>query len=218
MTEPGPASDAVTVRRIDERAAYDAATRDAILDAAIIAHVGLVGTDSRPIVIPMAYARDDETLLLHGSQASRLLRSGKAGTDLCVTVTLLDGMVLARSTLHHSMNYRSVVVLGRAVPVEDLDERAAALDLLVEHLTPGQVAALRPSTEKELRSTLVLRLPLEEFSVKLREGGPVDDEEDLDPQIWAGVLPLRTEVGEPVPDEITAVGIPAHLAGWNRIR
>lgn len=218
VADPGPVSEAVTVRRLGERAAYDTATRNAILDAALVAHVGMVGADGRPVVIPMACARDGDSLLLHGSPASRMLRQGKAGTDLCATVTVLDGMVLARSALHHSMNYRSVVVLGRASAIDDLVERAAALELIVEHLTPGQTAAIRPTTDKEVRGTLVLRLPLDEFSVKVRAGGPVDDEDDLDPQIWAGVLPLRTEVGEPEPDEITAVEVPAHLAAWNRSR
>ncbi len=206
-----PASTAVTVRRVPDRANYDTDARDAILDEGLVAHVGLVDAEGRPVVIPMAYARDHDHLLLHGSPASRLLRGGKAGIDLCVTVTLLDGLVLARSTFHHSMNYRSVVVLGTATSVEDLDDRRAALDLLTEHLAPGQLDVLRPSSEKEVRGTLVLRLPTEEFSVKERSGGPVDDEEDLDPQVWAGVIPLSLTRGEAVPDETTAVGLPAHL-------
>lgn len=216
MSPTAPASDAVTVRRLPDRGAYDEAARDAVLDEGLVAHVGFVADDGRPVVIPMAYARDGAHLVLHGSPASRLLRTGKGGVDVCVTVTLLDGLVLARTTFHHSMNYRSVVVLGRATPVEDLGERAAALDLLVEHLTPGQAAALRPSTEKEIRGTLVLRLPLDEFSVKMRAGGPVDDEEDLDPSVWAGVIPVRIAPGEPAADEITAVDVPAHVAGWDR--
>ncbi|MEO1065223.1 MAG: pyridoxamine 5'-phosphate oxidase family protein [Actinomycetota bacterium] len=206
-----PASSAVTVRRLPDRSSYDEELRDAILDEGLVAHVGLVDDEGRPVVIPMAYARDHDHLLLHGSPASRLLRGGKTGVDLCVTVTLLDGLVLARSTFHHSMNYRSVVVLGTATPVEDLDDRRAALDQLTEHLAPGQLEVLRPSSEKEVRGTLVLRLPTDEFSVKARSGGPVDDDEDLDPQVWAGVIPLSLAPGVPVPDETTAVELPPHL-------
>jgi uncharacterized protein len=181
-----------------ERGSYDRALAHAVLDEGIVAHVGLA-TDDGPVVIPMLYARDSERLLLHGSAASRLLRGGAAaGTDLCVTVTLVDGLVLARSAFHHSMNYRSVVVFGRATAITDPGEKRAALDRYVDHVVPGRGADVRPPSDKELRTTLVLALPLDESSVKVRAGGPLDDDEDMDLPVWAGVIPLATAAGTPV--------------------
>ncbi|HEX6421691.1 MAG TPA: pyridoxamine 5'-phosphate oxidase family protein [Acidimicrobiales bacterium] len=194
----GPPSARTAVRRLPERASYDRSEVDAILDEGLVAHVG-IATDEGPVVIPMLYARDGDRLLLHGSPASRLLRSGKRGTDMCVTVTLVDGLVLARSAFHHSMNYRSVVVLGRAVPVDDPVERRTALDRLVEHIVPGRTADAREPNDRELRGTLVLALPLDECSAKVRTGGPVDEDEDMDLPVWAGVVPLATVPGTPVP-------------------
>jgi hypothetical protein len=182
-----------------------------------VAHVGLVSGDG-PVVIPMLYGRDGDRLLLHGSPASRLMRSGAKGLDMCVTVTLVDGLVLARSAFHHSMNYRSVVVFGQATPVADLDERRAALDLLVDHIVPGRGPDVRPPSEKELKTTLVLALPLDECSVKVRTGPPIDDDEDLDRLTWAGVVPLTTVPGVPVPDPDLrgAPPVPAYATSYRR--
>ena len=172
-----------------------------MLDEGIVCHVG-VATDDGPVVIPMVYARDGDRLLIHGSQASRLMRAGKAGIPVCVTVTLLDGLVLARSAFHHAVNYRSVVVMGTATPVDDLGERAAALDAVVEGLVPGRTADARAADEREMRATMVLSLPLDECSVKARTGGPLDEDEDLSLPVWAGVIPLTTVPGAPVPDPL----------------
>jgi nitroimidazol reductase NimA-like FMN-containing flavoprotein (pyridoxamine 5'-phosphate oxidase superfamily) len=185
------------VRRLPERGSYDRAAVHAILDEGLVAHVGLAA-DEGPVVIPMLYGRDGDRLLLHGSAASRLLRGGAQGADMCVTVTLIDGLVLARSAFHHSMNYRSVVVFGRADVVDDLALRRQALDRLVEHIVPGRTADARPPDERELRRTLVLSLPLAECSVKVRTGGPVDEPEDMGLPVWAGVIPLTQAAGAPV--------------------
>ncbi|HEX6568671.1 MAG TPA: pyridoxamine 5'-phosphate oxidase family protein [Acidimicrobiales bacterium] len=192
-----PPSARTTVRRLPERGSYDRAAAHAILDEGLVAHVGLA-TDDGPVVIPMLYGRDGERLLLHGSPASRLLRGGAKGTEMCVTVTLIDGLVLARSAFHHSMNYRSVVVFGRATPVADLDERRAALERLVEHIVPGRTEDARAPSEREVRGTLVLALPLDECSVKVRTGDPKDEDGDMGLPVWAGVIPLATVAGAPV--------------------
>ena len=218
MDSPSPAPTArTTVRRQPDRGRYDRDQVHAILDEGLVAHVGLVSGDG-PVVIPMLYGRDGDRLLLHGSTASRLMRGGAKGLDMCVTVTLVDGLVLARSAFHHSMNYRSVVVFGQATPVTDLAERRAALDLLVDHIVPGRGADVRPPSDKELRSTLVLALPLDECSVKLRTGPPIDDEEDLDRFTWAGVVPLTTVPGAPVPDPDLRNDppVPAYASGYRR--
>ena len=202
------------------REVNDKAAIHAVLDQGLVAHVGLVagqGAEAHPVVIPMLYARHGNRLLLHGSPASRLLRTAKAGVEVCVTVTLLDALVLARSGFHHSMNYRSVVVFGTAVEVVDHDEKVAALDRLVEHTVPGRTATLRPHTDKEVRSTTVLALPLEECSMKVRTGPPIDDDEDLAADTWAGLIPVHVGVGIPEPDELTGDrGVPAHVVDWSR--
>jgi nitroimidazol reductase NimA-like FMN-containing flavoprotein (pyridoxamine 5'-phosphate oxidase superfamily) len=212
MNEPPP-TPRTTVCRLPERATYDADTVRAILDEGIVAHVGFVH-DGQPYVMPMAYGRDGDWLILHGSLASRLLRTLAAGAPVCVTVTLLDGLVIARSAFHSSMNYRSVVVLGSAQPVEDPAEKRRALDRLVEHLVPGRTAEARPMTDTEVKRTLVVRIPLREASAKVRTGPPVDDEEDYTLPVWAGVLPLVTAPGAPEPDPRLAsdVGLPASVA------
>ena len=197
-TLPAP-SDRTTLRRLPDRAAYERAVIDGILDEALVAHVGFVSGES-PVVIPMFYARIADRLYLHGSPASRLLRGLKRGVELCCTVTLLDGLVLARSAFHHSLNYRSVVVFGRATEVTDPDEKLAALSALVERVAPGRSDAARPPNPKEQAGTLVLRLGLEEASAKIRTGPPLDDEEDLALDVWAGVIPLALAAGEPIPD------------------
>jgi hypothetical protein len=196
------------VRRLPDRGTYDRAAAHAILDEGLVCHVGLA-TDDGPVVIPMLYARDGDRLLIHGSPASRLLRTAGRGVDVCATVTLLDGLVLARSAFHHSVNYRSVVVLGRAEPLSDLGERRAALEVLVEGIVPGRTAEARPPSDRELRGTTVLALPLDECSVKVRTGAPLDEDEDMDLPVWAGVLPLATVAGAPVPDPAQPADRPA---------
>jgi len=213
-----PISDRTTVRRLPDRGRYERSDIDAILDEGLVCHIGFVGDGGHPVVIPTTYARDGDSVVVHGSPASRMLRSLKGGVDMCLTVTLIDGMVLARSAFHHSMNYRSVVVFGRGEAVTDHDEKRRAMDVLVEHLVPGRTASARGPSEQELRSTLVLRLPLDEASAKVRTGPPIDDEEDLDLPVWAGVLPVRLATGAPAPDPHLAPGmpVPEHVAGWSR--
>ena len=205
-----PASDRTTIKRLPERGVYDTESIYSILDEAYICHVG-VNVDDVPVVIPTLHARIGDQLILHGSPASKMLRSAKT-QEISVTVTLVDGFVLARSAFHHSMNYRSVVVFGRPEVVPD-DEKAATLDALVEQLTPGRIPFLRPMSEQEVKSTLVLRLPLTEASAKIRTGPPGDDEEDYDLPIWAGVLPVATTYGEPITDPAMRmeVDVPAHV-------
>ena len=192
-----PPSPRATVR-YKGRGHYDRSLIDAILDEAVLCHVGIVQEDGSPLVLPTLFARDGDRLYIHGSPASRLLRTGKKGIDLCVTVMLLDGFVMAKSAFHHSVNYRSVVVFGTAEEVTDDDEKARALELLVEHVHPGRGAECRAPNETELKATLVLRLGLDEASAKVREGGPIDDEEDLALPYWTGVIPVRSVRGEPV--------------------
>lgn len=200
-------SSRTTVRRLPERATYDRGRVHAILDEGFVAHVGLA-TDDGPVVIPMLYARDGDHVLIHGSPASRLLRSGAKGLELCLTVTLVDGLVLARSAFHHSVNYRSVVVVGLAERIDDLDARSAALHVLVEAAVPGRTADARPPSERELRATTVLALPLDEASAKVRIGGPKEEAADMDLPVWAGVIPLSLTPGVPVGDGALAAGVP----------
>lgn len=199
MSEDLTPTDRSTVRRLRERGSHDRARIHAVLDEGLVAHVGL-SVDGQPFVIPMAYGRDGDRLILHGSVASRLLRGLTDGLPVCVTVTLLDGLVLARSAFHHSMNYRSVVVLGTATRVTDPQRAAAALDVLVDHVVPGRAAEARPSSPAELRQTAVLEVPIEEASLKERTGGASDDDEDLALDVWAGVVPVGLVAGTPVPN------------------
>jgi uncharacterized protein len=186
------------LRRRADRGSFDRARAHAILDEALVAHVGFV-VDGRPAVLPMTYGRVDDTLYLHGAVGNGMLRATN-GADVCVTVTLLDGLVLARAAMHHSMNYRCVVLYGRAERVDGEAEKRRAFDAVVEHSVAGRSAVARPANDLELRKTLVLRLPIDEASVKVRTGGPVDDPEDLGLPVWAGVVPVRLERGEPVAD------------------
>jgi hypothetical protein len=208
------------LRRVPDRGVTDRDAIHAVLDEGLIAHVGLTaggGDAPHPVVIPMLYARDGDRLYLHGSPASRLLRTAKKGAEVCVTVTLLDALVLARTGLHHSMNYRSVVAMGTAVEVTDPDEKVAALDRLVDHTIPGRVAAIRPAHDSEVKATTVLVLPLDECSMKVRSGPPIDDDEDMGEDAWAGLIPLGVAVGDPVPDEdTTGDTVPTHVADWTR--
>ena len=187
------------LRRKAERGRYDWDTVAAILDEALICHVGFA-VDGRPWVVPTAFGRIGRDLYLHGAAGNFALRTLTAGVDACVTVTLLDGLVLARSAFHHSMNYRSVVLFGRAEPVVVDDEKRAALAAIVDHMVSGRSGATRPPSAKELRATLVARLPIDEGSAKVRAGGPVDDPGDLDLPHWAGVIPLGLVRGESQPD------------------
>lgn len=203
------------VRRVPQRGVYDRATIDAILDESLVAHVGFA-VDDQPYVIPMLLARIDDRVYVHGSTASRMIRKLAAGVPACLTTTLIDGLVLARSAYHHSMNYRSVVVLGTATLVEGADERATALEAFTEKLLPGRWDEVRPPSPQELKGTRVLAMDLSEASAKVREGGPVDDEEDYALDVWAGVVPLERRVGAPVPDARLRAGIepsPA-VTGW----
>jgi uncharacterized protein len=204
-----------TLKRLPERGSHQRATIDAILDEALICHLGLVDGEGRPFVVPTIHARVGDHLYVHGSPASRALRNaGADGADACVTVTLLDGLVLARSAFHHSMNYRSVVVYGRATRVEDPAEKIAALEAVVEHVLAGRSAGCRAPDEKEMKGTLVLRLPLDEASAKVRTGGPLDDDEDMALPVWAGHVPLRLVADDPVPD----TGVTATWPGYDLAR
>jgi nitroimidazol reductase NimA-like FMN-containing flavoprotein (pyridoxamine 5'-phosphate oxidase superfamily) len=200
MTDELVPTDRTRVRRLADRGRYDRATVHAILDEAHVAHVGFV-VDGEPRVLPMAFGRDGDVLYLHGAVGNAMLRAAE-GAEVCVTVTLLDGLVLARSAFHHSMNYRSVVVLGRAERVADEAEARHALDVIVDHVLPGRSAEARPTDASELRKTAVLRLPIVEASAKVRTGGAIDEDRDLGLPVWAGVVPLRVVAGEPEQDAL----------------
>lgn len=203
----GPASDRSRVRRLPKRASYDRETIDAILDAGTIAHVGIVD-GGRPVVIPMAYARRRDELLLHGSSASRMMKALAAGTEACVAVTHLDGIVVARSAFHSSMNYRSVVIFGAARAITDDAAKREALDALVDHLIPGRVAEVRLPTPEELKVTTIVALRIDEAAAKVRTGPPADEESDYALPVWGGLVPLRLAAAEPEPDGRSAPGIP----------
>jgi nitroimidazol reductase NimA-like FMN-containing flavoprotein (pyridoxamine 5'-phosphate oxidase superfamily) len=207
--------DALRVRRLPERGRYDRETINAILDEALFCHIGFV-SNGQLFVIPTLHARVGDVLYVHGSQASRMLRELREGTEICVTATLLDGLVLARSVFNHSMNYRSVVVLGVAEEVEGA-EKVPALRAVAEHVIPGRWEDARQPNAKELRATTVLRLPLDRASAKVRTGPPKDDKEDMDLPIWAGVLPVHLVPSEPVADARTgSPTVPGYVTGWRR--
>ena len=194
------------VKRLPDRGAYDAETVFKILDEGLICHVGF-SVDGQPFVIPTGFARVEDTLYIHGSAASRMLRTLAEGVQVCVTVTLLDGLVLARSAFHHSMNYRSVVMLGRATLVSDAAEKIKALEAFTEHIVRGRWNDVRLPTEAELKATTVLALPLAEVSAKIRTGPPKDDAEDYDLPIWAGVVPLTITSAAPIADPRLKAGL-----------
>ena len=202
-----------TLKRLPKRAEYDRERVYEILDEAFICHVGFVN-NNQPFVIPTSYGRVGDRLYIHGSAASRMIRAVGEGIEVCVTVTLVDGLVLARSAFHHSMNYRSVVVFGRASVVESAEEKTEALRALTEHILPGRWAEVRWPNESEMKATTVLSLPLTEASAKVRIGPPLDDEEDYALNVWAGVLPLRLTVGEAIKDDRLPEGI--NLPGYVR--
>lgn len=195
------------VRRLPKRGQYDEATIHTILDAHYLAHVGFV-VDGQPFVIPTLYGRKGSTLYLHGSAASRMMRHLETGIPACVTVTLVDGLVLARSAFHHSMNYRSVVAFGTAKKIEGDEAKNEALKIISDHLLAGRWDEVRPPASQELKATTVLEFAIEEASAKVRTGPPGDDEEDYALPVWAGVLPVALKSGEPVPDERLIPGTP----------
>jgi uncharacterized protein len=205
------------VRRIPKRGAYDRSTIHAILDEGLVCHVGFVHR-GQPFVIPTLYARDGSRLLLHGSAASRMLNTLVEGVDACVTVTLADGIVVARSVFHSSMNYRSVVMLGTLRAIEERGAKVKALHALVEHLLPERWNDARGPNETEVKATSVLEMPIDEASAKVRTGGPIDEDEDYALPYWAGVLPFATGVGKPVRDPKLKRGIkvPKYLARYRR--
>jgi nitroimidazol reductase NimA-like FMN-containing flavoprotein (pyridoxamine 5'-phosphate oxidase superfamily) len=219
MAQPNAPSARTRLVREPDRAVYDRAAAYKILDEGFICHVGFV-VEGQPFVIPTGYGRVGDSLYIHGSAASRMLRRVDEGVAVCVTVTLLDGIVLARSIFNHSMNYRSVVILGTARAVTDANEKLEALRLLSEHILPGRWAESRQPNEKELKATLVMRLPIEEFSAKVRQGPAVDDEEDYSFPTWAGVIPLALVPGEPIDDARVMPGLtaPEYAQAYTRKR
>ncbi|MGA7514447.1 MAG: pyridoxamine 5'-phosphate oxidase family protein [Candidatus Sulfotelmatobacter sp.] len=219
MSQPYTPTPRTRVVREAHRAVYDRETVYRILDEGFLCHVGFVA-DGQPFVIPTSYARKDANLYIHGSAASRMLRNLKESVPVCITVTLLDGLVLARSVFNHSMNYRSVVVLGKATLVDDPAEKLDALRALSEHILPGRWADARQPNERELKQTSVLRLPIEEFSAKVRVGPAIDDEEDYSFPTWAGVIPLEMIAGSPIEDSQLdpAQKVPEYAKHYSRKR
>ncbi len=207
------------VVREPDRAVYDRETVYRILDEGFLCHAGFV-VDGQPFVIPTSYGRKDASLYIHGSAASRMLRQFKAGVPVCITVTLLEGLVLARSIFNHSMNYRSVVILGKATLVDDPAEKLLALRTLSEHILPGRWDDSRQPNDRELKATSVLHVPIEEFSAKVRQGPAIDDEEDYSFPTWAGVVPLEMVAGKPIDDArlLTGKEVPAYINPYSRVR
>jgi uncharacterized protein len=215
MPEPTNSTPRTRVVREPQRAVYDRDAVNAILDEAFLCHVGFVA-DGQPYVIPTSYGRDVDLLYIHGSAASRMLRNLAGGLPVCVTVTLVDGLVLARSVFNHSMNYRSVVILGTATLVGDPHEKLAALRVLSEHIIPHRWDDTRLPNERELKATSVLKIPIEEFSAKVRVGPPIDDEEDYSFPTWAGVIPLEMKTGAAIPDDRNQRELPEYLENYSR--
>ena len=205
------------IHRIPKRASYDVSVVEAILAEGLYCHVGF-SVDGQPYVIPTIYARVENRLYIHGSPASRMVRSIRERMPVCVTVTLLDGLVLARSAFHHSMNYRSVVILGQATEVTDPDEKVTAIKAIVDHVMVGRWEDVREPATQELKATSVIRVPLEEVSAKIRTGPPVDDEEDYQLDCWAGEVPLRSVPEQPVADPQLRAGIalPGYAKNYKR--
>lgn len=215
---PGAPSERTRVRRHPERAEYDRASIDAILDEALICHLAWVTDDGTPRVIPTIHVRVEDRLYVHGSAASRTLRSIRDGRSVCLEVTLIDGLVLARSTPLHSMNFRSVVVYGTPREVTDPTERDCAQLALVEHIVPGRTAEVRMPSDQELKETAIFAIGLEEASAKVRTGPPMDPEEDLTSPVWAGILPVHSAYGHPLPspDLTPGIGPPPYVTGYRR--
>jgi nitroimidazol reductase NimA-like FMN-containing flavoprotein (pyridoxamine 5'-phosphate oxidase superfamily) len=219
MSQPSTPTPRTRVVREAHRAVYDRETAYSILDEGFLCHVGFA-VEGQPFVIPTSYGRLNDSLLIHGSAASRMLRQMKEGIPVCVTVTLIDGLVMARSIFNQSMNYRSVVVLGKATLVDEPGEKLDALHVLSEHIIPGRWADVRPPNERELKQTSVLRVPMDEFSCKVRSGPVVDDEEDYAFPAWAGVVPLEMTAGDPIEDErlLPGLSVPEYARRYSRGR
>ncbi|HEX2990056.1 MAG TPA: pyridoxamine 5'-phosphate oxidase family protein [Anaerolineales bacterium] len=207
------------IKRLPKRGHYDRETIYRILDEALICHVGIV-EHGQPFVIPINFARTGDSIVLHGAKASRLLKYIEAGNPVCLEATIVDGLVLARSVFHHSMNYRSVVLFGTGRIIEDDREKMAALEAITEHLIPGRWKEARLPNRKEMNATLVVSIKIDEASAKLRTGAPADDAEDYDLPVWAGVLPLREVTLSPIRDEVQSkeVTLPPYIAGYSRNR
>lgn len=205
------------VRRIPERASYDRALINSILDEALICHVGFLH-EGAPVVIPTIHARIGDTLYFHGSPASRMLRGMRSGETVSVNITLLDGLVVARAAFHNSMNYRSVVLFGEPRIVDDATEKWQALEAVTEHVLPGRWADSRPMTDNEMKGTLVAAVPIDEVSAKVRSGDPGDDDADYELPIWAGVIPLRLIPDDPIedPQQRLEVPIPGYVENYRR--
>ena len=207
MTDELKTTERTELKRVPERGHFDRDVVNAIIDEAMICHVGIVDEDGRPVVIPTFHGRDGDDLLIHGSAASRLLRTAR-NSEISVSITLIDSLVVARSAFHHSANYRSVVLFGVPEQITDDDEASRALDVLVEALIPGRSGEVRPHTRNEIKATSVLRLPITEASAKIRNGPPVDDDEDMDTEVWAGLLPIHTTFGEPTTADDMRMDLP----------
>jgi len=207
------------VCRLPKRGVYEREAVYRILDEGLVCHVGFVA-EGKPVVIPTGYGRERDTLYIHGSSASRMFRALGKGADVCITVTLVDGLVLARSAFHHSMNYRSVVIFGRATVLEDPAAKREALRAFTEHVARGRWQEIRQPTEKELQATTVLAIPLKEVSAKVRTGPPIDDEEDYALRVWAGVLPFEPMAGTPLPDDRLPreIAVPEYVRKYTRKR
>ena len=205
------------VRRMSERGHYDASTIYPIIDEALICHVGFI-EDGRPFVIPTIHARIGDAIVIHGAKASRLLKHAGAGNELCVTVTILDGLVMARSVFHHSMNYRSVVLFGKGELIDDPDARLQAMTAVTEHIMPGRWADARGPNELELSATTIVRMPIEMASAKVRTGPPGDDDEDYGLDVWAGVIPIHQHIGQPLddPKRTHDVAVPDYIRRYGR--
>lgn len=218
MTDFTP-TERTQVHRLPKRGHYEREAVYSILDEGLVCHVGFVA-DGKPVVIPTGYGRKDDTLYVHGSPASRMFRALGKGADVCITVTLVDGLVLARSAFHHSMNYRSVVIFGTATVLEDPAAKREALHVFTEHVARGRWMDVRQPSEKELNATVVLSIPLEEVSAKVRTGPPIDDEEDYALPVWAGVLPLVPTPQTPIPDDRLPkeTAVPEYVQRYTRKR
>ena len=217
MSEKISVTEKNKIKRIPKRGVYERDTINKILDEAFICHVGFA-VENQPFVIPTSFARIDDNLVIHGSAASRMMRSLSKEIDVCVTVTLIDGLVLARSAFHHSMNYRSVVVFGKAKIIEDEKEKYDALKAFTEHTVPNRWSEIRPPTKNELKGTTVLLLPINEASAKIRTGNPVDDAEDYDLDVWAGVIPLNLTTAAPIDDDRlkSGIAVPQNVLNYSR--
>ena len=218
MTDELKTTERTELKRVPERGHFDRDVVNAIIDEAMICHVGIVDEDGRPVVIPTFHGRDGDDLLIHGSAASRLLRTAR-NSEISVSITLIDSLVVARSAFHHSANYRSVVLFGVPEQITDDDEASRALDVLVEALIPGRSGEVRPHTRNEIKATSVLRLPITEASAKIRNGPPVDDDEDMDTEVWAGLLPINTTFGEPSTADDMRMDLPPSpsIANYERL-